>query len=871
MSYYEALPASLKPVHYDVSIKDLDTNNNTFKGRTVINFVCQEDTTEVHLNYRDLTISESDIRVEVSGAAVDVSGVDYNEKREFFVTKLSQKVTKDAEVSVTVEYTGVIQTNMTGLYRSEYVLDGQQKVMVSTQFEATDARRTFPCMDEPALKATFTVDLTVPNKWTALGNMPVKEEEEGKDAELRWVRFEKTPKMSTYLLAWACGEFEYIESATTDLYHNDKPLPVRIYTTKGYKKEAEYALEITPKIVDYFSRIFELKYPLPKLDLIAVHAYSHNAMENWGLITYRSTALLYSEEKSDPSYKKKVTYVVAHELAHQWFGNLVTMQWWDELWLNEGFATWVGYNAVDYLFPEWGIFDDFVSESLQQALDLDGLRNSHAIQVPVVDALDIDALFDKISYLKGASTILMISEFLGESTFLKGVATYLNRNQFGNATSGQLWGAIEEVSGKPVKSLMDNWIQKIGFPVVNVDVDEANGTLNLTQKRFLNGGDVRAEEDQTTWWIPLNISGDVDSGASDFTGRKFSVNRFDPSNKAFKLNRNTSGVYRVNYSPSVLENNILPHFGTFTAADKVGLIADTASIAVSGDKHTTTVTFLDLIQSAVKADHLGKDYVVWLELGNRLKSLSIVFPSLGPQLASFSRNVYKKLALELLSKDLDGDFSQQKLRALILTAAGTCGVEEVEQHAFDLFAQWTDGQRLEPSLRSFVWSTVCASSKVDEVAFETIMEEVRSPSSLDSREVALNALGNLSNIDLANKVMSYVLDPAVIPTMDALFLCLSLSVNPKTKDIFLTFVRNNYDALYELLSTNMVFMNNFVKTTLSNYLTPEQLAVIEETLNGKSLHGFERSLQQVRDNVVINIAWVERDEQAVSQWLEQRK
>lgn len=868
MSYYEALPTSLKPIHYDLLISDVNLDNDTFKGSTNVHLIAKEETSEVYLNYRELLISESEIQVEVNGSRVGVSSVEFNEKKEYFVVKLSQSIHKDAEVIVTVVYHGVLQTNMTGLYRSEYVLDGEKKVMISTQFEATDARKAFPCMDEPALKATFTVDLIISDEWMALGNMPVDEELTSKGSGSRRVKFQKTPIMSTYLLAWACGEFEYIESFTSDLYHEDKPLPVRIYTTKGYKKEAEYASIITPKIVDYFSRIFEVKYPLPKLDLIAVHSYSHNAMENWGLITYRSTALLYSEEKSDPSYKKKVTYVVAHELAHQWFGNLVTMQWWDELWLNEGFATWVGYNAVDYLFPEWSIFNDFVSESLQQALDLDGLRNSHPIQVPVVDALDIDALFDKISYQKGASTILMVSNFLGESTFLKGVAAYLNNNKFGNATSDDLWNAIEKVSGKPVKKMMDNWIKKIGFPVINVDVDTNTGSLILKQSRFLNGGDVKAEEDQTTWWIPLNIVGSVDSGASDFSGRNFTINKFSPGHEAFKLNRNTTGVYRVNYSPAVLETNILPHFDKFSATDKVGIIADTVSIAISGDKHTTTVTFLQLIKSVVEADQFGEDFVVWLELGVRLKSLSIVFPSLSDSWAAFARSIYKKLALKLLNSLIDAsEFLKLKLKALILTASGVAGVKEVEDYAFELFEQWKGGKELDPSLRSFVWSTVCASSKVNEEIFETIMKEVRSPSSLDSREIALGSLGNLSSVELANRVMNFVLDPETIPTMDAQFLCQSLSVNPKTKDIFLTFFKNNYDALYGLLSTNMVFLNGFVKTTLSNYLTAEQLSEIELIFVGRSVHGFDRSLEQVRDNVKINIAWVERDEQPVANWL----
>ncbi|EGW32842.1 arginine/alanine aminopeptidase [Spathaspora passalidarum NRRL Y-27907] len=868
--YYEALPASLKPSRYHVSVFDIDITKESFKGKVTIELDVVKPTQELHLNYRDLTVTKEGITVQHGEDVIAIESITEFKSKEYFFVKLEETVSQ-GKLVVTLEYDGIIQTNMAGFYKSSYLEDGEEKFMLSTQFEATDARRAFPCLDEPSLKATFVVDITLNSQWTCLGNTPVASTESVSD-DLQKVTFEETPIMSTYLLAWACGDFEYIESFTKDTYHNDKPLPVRIYTTKGgYLADAQLASEITPKIVDYFSQIFEIKYPLPKLDLLAVHSFSHNAMENWGLITYRSTALLYSEAKSDPSYKQKVAYVVAHELAHQWFGNLVTMKWWDELWLNEGFATWVGYAAVDYLFPEWDIFSGFVSESLQQALNLDGLRNSHPIEVPVIDALDIDQVFDAISYLKGASTILMISNYLGRDLFLKGVAKYLNENKYSNATSHDLWSSIGEVSGKPIDQLMNSWIKKVGFPIVNVDVHE--NSLVLTQSRFLNSGDLTTEENETKWWIPLNFVDGGDITIDSFESETLIIDQFPLIDKYFKLNKDTSGVYRVNYSSAILEKNILPFFDKLSPRDKVGLIADSAATAISGNN--STAEFLKLVRNI--AGKLGNDYVVWLELGKRLGDVATAFSTseIRPKVDAFIRAIYQDKAVELVkelasSTTIDSaDFLKVKLRSEILKHAGLLSIPEVEQYAQVLFESWLkDPSTLHPSLRSFVFTTVAASAKFTNAQFQSILKEVTHPSSLDSREISLRALGHITNVELLQPLLDLLTQPEVIPTMDSHFLGAPLSDNPVTRDAFLQFFFDNYDdKLYKLMSTNMVVLDRFVKMTLRNYQSEEVYNKVSDFFRNRDVHGFERSLKQSLDNIKINSTWFGRDGKAVDEYL----
>lgn len=862
LPYYEALPAALKPTHYDVAISDI--SDTSYLGVVDIDLDVISETDELHLHYRDLIIG----KVSACYGDQNVEGLVsvHNKDKEYFVVKFPVQFAHGS-VKVHIEFGGVIQTNMAGFYKSSYKEGNETKYMLSTQFEATDARRTFPCLDEPALKATFTVHLTVAKELTALGNMPVKEEKVS--GALKVVTFETTPVMSTYLLAWAIGEFEYIEGFTHDLYVGNKPLPVRIYTTKGYTKDAELALSLAPKIVDYFSKIFELKYPLPKLDLIAVHAFSHNAMENWGLITYRSTALLYSADNSDPSYKQNVAYVIAHEIAHQWFGNLVTMQWWDELWLNEGFATWVGYAAVDYLFPDWDIFSGFVSTSLQNALGLDGLRNSHPIKVPVVDALDIDQLFDVISYLKGASTIRMLSSYLLTDVFLRGVAKYLNTHKFGNATSDDLWNAISEVSGKNVGAMMELWITKIGFPVIKVTLKD--GKLHIDQSRFLSGGGVKPEEDETVWWVPLDATTSESSnneGLDSFSTRSFSIDKVPEG--LFKLNKETEGLFRVSYDPKILHENIFPYFKTLSGKDKVGVIADVAAIAVSGDKDVTTSTFLELVKSiTIDEDKLEENYVAWLELSSRLSHFTTIFgTTLGHRIANFKKQVYGKLAAKLVSQPVDkNDFLKSKLKSQILNSSASLDIPEVKQHAAKLLQDWKQTKTIDPALRYFTFSAVVSSEDLSEEDFDLIFSQVTNPDSLDSREIALGALGHIKNQKLAEKLISHLADETVIPVMDAHFLGVSLSKNPATKELLWTFFKNNYTKLHELMSSNMVVLDRFIKLTLCNYQSFEMEKDVEQFFKDKDIHGFERSLHQVLDQIKINASCYDRDHHQVDKWL----
>lgn len=550
---------------------------------------------ELKLGSAKLTISQTK-----ASQTFGTTNFSYDGRKQRATLTFTEEIPATQSASLELTFEGIINHDMAGFYRSQYkpVVPAAKSVprddtfhyMLSTQFESCDARRAFPCFDEPRLKATFDLQIEIPDDQVALSNMPVKSATAiGGGRQL--VAFERTPVMSTYLLAWAVGDFEYIE-ALTERRYNGKQIPVRVYTTRGLKEQGQWALEHAPKTIDLFSESFGIDYPLPKADLLAVHEFTHGAMENWGLVTYRTTALLFDPKTSDAQFKRRIAYVVAHELAHQWFGNLVTMDWWDELWLNESFATWAGWYAIDKFHPDWQVWAQFLSDGTESAFTLDSLRASHPVHVPVRDALDVNQIFDHISYLKGCSVLRMLVNQLGVENFLKGVSIYLSKHTYGNAKTEALWDGLREASGVDINALMGNWIKEIGFPVLTVA--EEPGQITIKQSRFLATGDIKPEEDETVWWVPLGLQGRVGTDEVQtlaLTTREDTI--LDINDDFYKLNHNGTGFYRTNYPPSRL-TKLGSQLDKLSVDDRASIIGSAAALAKAG--YATTPALLSFLE-----------------------------------------------------------------------------------------------------------------------------------------------------------------------------------------------------------------------------------------------------------------------------------
>ncbi|PNY27511.1 Aminopeptidase 2, mitochondrial [Tolypocladium capitatum] len=878
MADREVLPDRVKPVHYNLSLKDLEFENWTYKGTVTIDAEISKPTTQIVLNVLEIKLSHAKVTVDhtKSSQSLESTNFSYDEKAQRVTITFDQELPVAKKASVAIQFDGIMNNEMAGFYRSKYKpvatpaksvpRDDEFHYMFSTQFESCDARRAFPCFDEPNLKATFDFEIEVPVDQVALSNMPVKDTEPTKDG-WNMVSFETTPIMSTYLLAWAVGDFEYVE-AQTDRRYNGKQLPVRVYTTRGLKEQGRWALEHAPKIIDFFSEIFDIDYPLPKSDLLAVHEFTHGAMENWGLVTYRTTQVLFDEKTSDARYKNAVAYVVAHELAHQWFGNLVTMDWWDELWLNEGFATWVGWYAVDHLHPDWQVWAQFVNEGMEAAFRLDGIRASHPIHVPVRDALDVNQIFDSISYLKGCSAIRMLANHLGVKTFLKGVSNYLKAHKYSNAKTKALWDALSEASGKDVNALMGPWISKIGHPVLTVA--EEPGQISIKQSRFLSTGDVKPEDDTTTWWVPLGLEGKKgQSGVADLSLTQKDETIRDIDDDFYKLNSGATGFYRVNYPPARLAK-LSTQLDRLSTEDKIAIIGSTADLAFAGDG--TTAALLTFLQGFDKETHP----LVWTQILDSIGSVKSVFAE-----DKEIKKGMENFALKLISnkvKEVGWEFADGEgyltgiLRKQLIGVAAASGHTEVADEALERFNAWVEspeGSPIHPSLRSPVWRA--AVRKESARAVDILKKEWFNTKSIDGKLICLQSLSVVEDEELLRKSIipfNFNASPPSdsVPAADMHALGMGLASNPVGRAAQWEFMKNNWDACIAKLG-NPIVVDRFVRVSLGGFTDAATIDDINRFFKDKDTSGFNRTLGTVKDKIRGRAAYKQRDSAALKEWL----
>lgn len=481
MNSVSRLISTFVPNHYALSVK-LDRINRLFHGTVTLNGTTPVDTNELRVHAKDLTI----LSVVVDGKSADYWH-DIND--ELIITH--PDLFAGSHVAV-IEYSGKITDDMNGIYPCYYEVAGEKQEVLATQFESHYARRAFPCIDEPEAKATFDVTLQSEQGVTVLGNMPVLNQTVEND--LLVTTFETTPRMSTYLLAWVVGD---LQKKTT---HSNNGVEVNVWATKAQPAESlDFALDIAARTIDFFDDYFGVPYPLPKSDHVALPDFSAGAMENWGLITYREIALLVEPGVTTLSVKQYVATVIAHELSHQWFGNLVTMEWWNDLWLNESFATMMEYVAIDAIEPEWQIWLEHASSESVSALRRDSIDGVQAIQADVNHPDEISTMFDpSIVYAKGGRLLRMLQAYLGDEVMRTGLKHYFEQYRYQNTSADDLWGVLGAASGKDVAGFMHAWMTQPGFPVVNVS--RSDDTITLTQEQFFVGPH---KEQGRLWPIPL--------------------------------------------------------------------------------------------------------------------------------------------------------------------------------------------------------------------------------------------------------------------------------------------------------------------------------------------------------------------------------
>ncbi|KAK3689171.1 peptidase family M1-domain-containing protein [Podospora appendiculata] len=882
MADRDILPGAFRPRHYDLVITDLDFKNWTYKGTVTIDGEIVEPVFEVTINALELQFVSAKASLTSNKSDLSFDSVSFADdtKTQRTVITFPVMLPTTPAASLTIEFKGELNHDMAGFYRSQYKpaapaaasvpRDDEFHYMLSTQFEACDARRAFPCFDEPNLKATFDLTLEIPDDQVALSNMPVKESKPA-GANKKLVSFERSPIMSTYLLAWAVGDFEYVE-AFTDRKYNGAQIPVRVYTTSGLKEQGRWALEHAPKIIDYFSEQFEIDYPLPKSDILAVHEFTHGAMENWGLVTYRMTAILFDEALSEARFRNRIAYVVAHELAHQWFGNLVTMDWWDELWLNEGFATWAGWLATDYLHPEWEVWPQFINEGMDQAFSLDSVRASHPIQVVVRDALDVNQIFDKISYLKGCSMIRMLASNLGIKTFLKGVAIYLKKNAYGNGKTKALWDALSEASGVDVNSIMGPWIQKIGFPVLTVT--EGSNEITVKQSRFLSTGDVKPEDDTTTWWVPLAVKGSTSTeGVQELALTTKDMTVSGISSDFYQLNVGATGFYRVNYPESRLRT-LGTQLDRLSTEDKIYITGSAADLAFSG--HGTTNALLSFVQGLKNETHF-RVLSQALDATNTLKSIFADDEQIKKGLEKFTLELIDK-ALKVVGWEAkkDEDYNTSLLRKRLLLTAIANSHEKTIQAGFKRWTAYIANPTESPipaDLRAPVYRSAIRSDPASAVS--ALKHEWYTTPAIDGKEICLQALGHVTDATIIKDTLLPFLfstsPPAAaadsIPAGDMHILAGNLAGNRVGRPLQWAYLRDNWKQFNAKLGGNPILADRMVQVSLPKFSDLETLQEIETFFAGVSTKGFDRTLETVKDKIRGRAAYKARDAEGLKQWL----
>ncbi|CCW65817.1 unnamed protein product [Phytomonas sp. EM1] len=616
------LPEGIYPSEYWLHIVP-NFDDFTFKGSVKIHVHATEDVSTIKLNAVDLTFVKVTFqKVQPEGGAeqqIQVDNISMDEQNGVATIPLDVAALRAGEVAyLSIHYTGEISDKLVGFYRSKYkAADGRDVYLGTTQFEAVDARRAFPCWDEPAHKAVFHITITAPSHMVCLSNMHELSREpvsgEGIQVPTTTYTFAPTPKMSTYLVAWTIGELDSIHTTVRLPMTPEQETIVSVYMPMSKSAQAQFALDVSVRVLHFYETFFNQGYLLKKMDLVAIPDFAAGAMENWGLITYRESALL-CDEHSSSEHRQRVAIVVCHEIAHQWFGNLVTMEWWNELWLNEAFATFMQYMAVNKLFPEWNIFTQFVQTDSSSAMKLDAMQSSHPVEVEVNNAQEIDDIFDVISYSKGGSIVRMIIDYIGEDAFQRGISSYIRHFKYGNAHTVDLWRFLGEGAGMNLAPIMEFWTGRQGFPYLSVKKLDGNTTadgsimtLEIVQNRFWTTGTAATEENDTIWKVPLLIRTPDEPKEKQVLIDQRSARITVKTSSWIKANSRQTCFCRVLYDETLLDalkpallNKTLP------GIDRLGIVMDYHAFARGG--YVPSALVVELVKGF--AEH-EDEYAVW--------------------------------------------------------------------------------------------------------------------------------------------------------------------------------------------------------------------------------------------------------------------
>ncbi|KAJ8905802.1 hypothetical protein NDN08_002307 [Rhodosorus marinus] len=763
-----------------------------------------------------------------------------------------------------ISFKGHLREKMEGFYRSSYKNGGY---MATTHFEPTDARRAFPCFDEPSFRAKFSITMGIELNRQCVSNMPVEVEQASDDRRL--TKFQETPSMPTYLVAFVVGDLE--RSVTT----SKRGVTVEVITKPGEQELGRFALETGTNCLDFFEEFFRVEYPLPKMSMVAIPDFPIGAMENWGCILFRETAILSDDKLSSIIVRQRAGETICHEIAHMWFGNLVTVSWWEHLWLKEGFATWASMVAIHDIYKEWKEPLKFTCSSYLSALRLDSLLSTHSIEVPVEDPGQINEAFDAISYLKAASLIRMLADFVTVDEFRAALKTYLERHQYGAATTVDLWNAVAEQTNLPMESMMSSWTKLEGYPLIEV-TESSSGHPSVVQSRFTVAAttETTRAESSKLWMVPLTYS----TASEPDTAHRFILKEastrlpFDVSKEQwFLLNSTRAGFYRVNYPPRVW-NAIILKLGSMDydsseaipASARAGLLSDAFALARKGALSTTVA--LDLLLS-LRGEN---EFAVWEGVVSVLYDVKRVFCDSYPEGLEHWRSLAKKV-VSMLSDLVSGDQGSElelelpPLRRIVMSLLLAADDDSTKVQASELYEQFVkDPESVSPELVAPTFAHHV--SDLGEQGYEDILKLYNDAVLNELRVTCLSVLGMASGTE---KLRMRTLDFALreVRAQDAFHAIGSVpSADEQAKDLVWSWLQNRWEEIKARFCGGSHVLPRIVNAA-TKFSEDGKAAEVQAFFQGKDQSGFATSIANSVEGITADAAWRTNSTMDVRNWL----
>uniref|UniRef100_A0A3B4WT27 Thyrotropin-releasing hormone-degrading ectoenzyme n=1 Tax=Seriola lalandi dorsalis TaxID=1841481 RepID=A0A3B4WT27_SERLL len=877
------LPGSLRPRHYDLRLA-VYMDNFTFSGEVSIELECVNATRFIVLHADRLEGGAGGRPVNrPGGGAMRVHRHFSFPANQMYVVVLHRELKPMRVYRLNVSFDAAIEDELLGFFRSSYTLQRERRYLAVTQFSPIHARKAFPCFDEPIYKATFSLTLRHDPQYTSLSNMPV--ESSSLSDEDGWVtdRFARTPRMSTYYLAWAVCNFTYRETQT------DSGVTIRLYARPDAiaSGAGDYALHITKRLLGFYQDYFKVQYSLPKLDLLAVPKHPYAAMENWGLSVFVEQKILLDAEVSSSSYQMELTMVVVHEICHQWFGDLVTPVWWEDVWLKEGFAHFFEYVGTDFLFPKWNMEKQrFLTDVLHEVMLLDGLSSSHPISQEVEQATDIDRVFDWIAYKKGAALIRMLANVMGQPLFQKGLNDYLLSHMYSNAARDDLWSKLSQAmrsEGRDINigEMMDRWTLQMGYPVVTISKNQSEQLpthyITVSQEHFLYTQEVRSNN-SLQWQVPLTVA--VGNTSAVCLESLIWINNKTETHRVGQMGDNTwllgninqTGYFRVNYDLQnwkLLIQQLHTNPQIISVGNRAGLIDDAFNLARDNWlQKLHTVCFLaeacfnDICATFIrkkteernrKQGNTNKhpqniDYVL-RQVASRYHQMG--WPTNGPGSES---NV------------LQASYQTEELQRELIMLACSFGNKQCHRQAVAYISDWisSNKNRIPPNIRDIVYCT--GVSLMDEDVWEFIWMKFHSSNAVSEKKILLEALTCSDNTFLLNRLLNLSLTSDLVPEQDVIDVIIHVGRNPQGRNLAWKYFREKWDVLNARYG-EALFMNSKLISGVTEFLNTErELNELKEFIQFGGV-GAGPALPRALEIVEGNVRWHRLHRRQFYQWL----